>query len=206
MVFAGSMIQDELLTPAQAGAVLSLPVSTVNRLIDERLPRAAVCRRRGRRYLTEVGLVCAVLDRELARDTSVALRKRLYREIVRQPTRTDFRLTAVLSADISEVRRRLRDEVGRYRRAMDLIGEDPDIQGGVACFRGTRLPVRQIADLLAQGTPIEELYEDYPSLTPERVEAARVFARAHPRRGRPRAPAWRSGEPREIKVVPRRSA
>ena len=199
-------VRDELLTPMQASVVAGLPVRAVNKLIDERLPRAAVRRQRGRRYLTELGLVCAVLDREMAKDTSVALRKRLYRQILREPTRTDFRLSPVLSVNISELRGRLRDEIRRYRQAMNLISEDPDVQGGVACFKGTRLPVRQVADLLAQGTPVEELYEDYPSLTPERAEAARIYARAHPRRGRPRSPSWRSGEPTEEKTVARPSA
>ena len=76
---------------------------------------------------------------------------------------------------------------------MALIVEDDTIQAGAATFRGTRILVHQIADLLAQGATEAELREDYPRLTPEMIAAAPIYARAHPRRGRPRKPAWRNG-------------
>jgi uncharacterized protein (DUF433 family) len=75
---------------------------------------------------------------------------------------------------------------------MALIGEDGSIQGGAATFRGTRILVHQIADLLAQGADEAEMRDDYPRLTPAMLAAAPVYARAHPRRGRPKAPAWRN--------------
>jgi uncharacterized protein (DUF433 family) len=74
---------------------------------------------------------------------------------------------------------------------MALIVEDKSIQGGAATFRGTRILVHQIADLLAQGADEAELRDDYPRLTPAMLAAAPVYARAHPRHGRPKAPAWR---------------
>lgn len=74
---------------------------------------------------------------------------------------------------------------------MTLIVEDDSIQGGAATFRGTRVLVHQIADLLAHGATEAELREDYPRLTSEMIAAAPIHARAHPRRGRPRNPAWR---------------
>ena len=86
-------------------------------------------------------------------------------------------------------------EQDRYRRAAALIVEDPDVQGGAATFRGTRLLVHHVADLLDQGVPEAELREDHPRLTPEMIEVARIYAKAHPRRGRPRKPAWRTRAP-----------
>ncbi len=72
-----------------------------------------------------------------------------------------------------------------------LIVEDAEIQGGAATFRGTRLLVHHIADLLGQGVSTTELQEDYPRLTPEMLVAAPIYARAYPQRGRPRQPVWR---------------
>jgi len=72
-----------------------------------------------------------------------------------------------------------------------LIVEDKAVQGGAATFRGTRILVHQIADLLAQGADEAELREDYPRLTPAMLAAAPVYARAHPRRGK--ASPWRKG-------------
>lgn len=80
-----------------------------------------------------------------------------------------------------------------YRDAMQLIVEDAAIQAGAATFRGTRILVHHIADLIAQGVGEAELREDYPRLTPEMIAAAPIYARLYPDRGRPREPAWRSG-------------
>jgi uncharacterized protein (DUF433 family) len=78
-----------------------------------------------------------------------------------------------------------------YRDQTELIVEDEAIQGGAATFRGTRILVHQIADLLAQGADEAELRYDYPRLTLAMLAAAPIFARAHPKRGRPNAPPWR---------------
>jgi uncharacterized protein (DUF433 family) len=79
--------------------------------------------------------------------------------------------------------------------AMKLIVEDPDIQGGAATFKGTRILVHQIGGLLAQGIPEEELREDYPNLRPEMIGAARIYVQEHRQRGGPREPAWQSTKP-----------
>ena len=54
--------------------------------------------------------------------------------------------------------------------------------------------MHQVADLLMQGAAEAELREDYPRLTSAMLAAAPIYARAHPRRGRPKAPAWRKAE------------
>lgn len=73
--------------------------------------------------------------------------------------------------------------------------EDLEIQGGAATFKGTRILVHTIAELLKAGASDEELKEDYPHLTDAMIAAAPVYARTHPKRGRPKAPNWRSGKP-----------
>jgi uncharacterized protein (DUF433 family) len=77
---------------------------------------------------------------------------------------------------------------------MSLIVEDKSIQGGAATFRGTRILVHQIADLLAQGADEAELKADYPRLTSAMLAAAPIYARVHPRRGRPKVPPWRASK------------
>jgi uncharacterized protein (DUF433 family) len=92
----------------------------------------------------------------------------------------------------------------RYRKAIRLIVEDPEIQAGAATFKRTRLLVHQIAALLKQGVPEKELFEDYPNLTPAMIDAACLFAQAHPRRGRPKNPAWRNSKPLGTNLFQRR--
>jgi len=64
------------------------------------------------------------------------------------------------------------------------VQSDPKIMAGTPVFRGTRVPVYLIADMIEQGTPIEEILDGYPSLTREMAEYASVFATLHPRPGR----------------------
>lgn len=87
--------------------------------------------------------------------------------------------------------------------AMNWIIEDPEIQGGAATFKGTRILVHQVGLLLEQGITEEELREDYPNLTPEMIGAARIYVREHPQRGGAREPAWRSTRPVSSRLVRR---
>lgn len=75
---------------------------------------------------------------------------------------------------------------------MALIVEDPEIQAGAAVFRGTRILVCQIADLIAAGASDEELRDDYPRLTRRMLAAAHLFA-AGVRAPRPGGAALRLG-------------
>lgn len=78
---------------------------------------------------------------------------------------------------------------------LTLADSDPETLGGRPCFKGTRIPVAQIAELLAQGANADELLEDYPALTREMIDAAPTLAKAYPARGRPRARPWDADGP-----------
>jgi uncharacterized protein (DUF433 family) len=140
--------------------------------------------------------VCFVIDREMPKDVPVVVRRKLYTTILeRQSTARVQHDRGILSyvVDVKAVADRVDGDLARYRDAMALIVEDKAVQGGAATFLGTRILVHQIADLLAQGADEGELREDYPRLTPAMLAAAPVYARAHPRRGGPKAPLWRKG-------------
>ena len=66
---------------------------------------------------------------------------------------------------------------------------------GAPVFRETRVPVYLVADMVEQGTPIDEILEGYPSLTGEMVEYAGIYATTHPRRGRPPIQPWSGRKP-----------
>ena len=53
---------------------------------------------------------------------------------------------------------------------------DPNICHGQACIKGTRIPVHQIIRMLANGDKIEELLEEYPSLTSADIYACLDYA------------------------------
>jgi uncharacterized protein (DUF433 family) len=71
----------------------------------------------------------------------------------------------------------------------------PEILGGDPVFRGTRVLVHTIAELIAQGSTAAELIEGYPLLTTEMIRLAPVYAAAYPLRGRPRKQPWSDQQP-----------
>lgn len=63
----------------------------------------------------------------------------------------------------------------------ERITTDPQICHGQACVRGTRILARQIARMLANGDRVEDLLEEYPTLTREDVLACIDYAGAQAR-------------------------
>jgi len=54
---------------------------------------------------------------------------------------------------------------------------------GEPVFKGTRVSVRTITAMKAQGASTAEIVEGYPSLTEGMVELAEIWAADHPGRG-----------------------
>jgi uncharacterized protein (DUF433 family) len=55
---------------------------------------------------------------------------------------------------------------------LDRITLDPNIMGGRACIRGTRVTVSLILNLVANGMTIDEIIQDYLYLEPEDIRQA----------------------------------
>jgi uncharacterized protein (DUF433 family) len=200
---------DELLSPAEVEAVAGVPLRAVYKAIERRLPAGLVIRRNRQPLLTRWGAICIAIDHEMPKDVPMVVRRQLYAQIKRSSPSREVRckrgpLHYVI--DVKAAADKIDASLAKYRKAMKLIVEDPGIQAGAATFRGTRILVHQVADLMSQGATEAELQEDYPRLTREMMAAAKVYVKAHPRRGRPRKPSWRSGRPLSVQVVERRRA
>ena len=61
---------------------------------------------------------------------------------------------------------------------LERISINPNVCHGQACIKGTRVPVYLIVKMLANGDTIEELLEDYPSITKEDILACLAYAGA----------------------------
>jgi uncharacterized protein (DUF433 family) len=189
----------ETFSPAEISAVTGASVKAIYKAIGDRLPRGLSLRLDRQQYLTRWGAVCFMIDRAMPKDVPLAVRRQLYARILEQHADKAQIDRGILSyvIDVRAVADRVDKDLADYRHAMRLIVEDHTVQGGAATFAGTRILVHQIADLIAQGADGAELREDYPRLTPAMIAAAPVYARAHPRRGRPRKPVWRQREKAE---------
>ena len=70
--------------------------------------------------------------------------------------------------------------------AQPIIHCDPETQGGVPVFYGTRVPVRNLFDYLEAGDSLDQFLHSFPSVSKEQAVAALELARealvhdAHP--------------------------
>lgn len=58
------------------------------------------------------------------------------------------------------------------------IVRDRKICGGEPVFKGTRVTLRTVLASLAEGSAVEDILKDFPTLTDEDVRAAIAFAAA----------------------------
>jgi len=52
-----------------------------------------------------------------------------------------------------------------------IVSRDPEVMGGAAVFRGTRVPLQTLLDYLEAGESIDDFLEGFPSVTREQVIA-----------------------------------
>lgn len=51
----------------------------------------------------------------------------------------------------------------------EAIDRDPAIMSGALCFRGTRVPVKNLFDHLEAGDSLESFYDGFPRVSPDQV-------------------------------------
>ena len=59
---------------------------------------------------------------------------------------------------------------------LERITVDPDICNGKPVIRGTRITAQTVLEFLAAGDSIEEVLDEYPTLTREDVQACLEYA------------------------------
>lgn len=59
---------------------------------------------------------------------------------------------------------------------LDRITVNPEICGGEACIKGTRIPVHIILSHLAAGDDYETILKNFPRLTKEDIQACLEYA------------------------------
>jgi uncharacterized protein (DUF433 family) len=190
-------------TPAQAAAVTGLPLAAVHKAIDSRLirPRTARSGATVRRLLTKEQLIFLQLEAEGVRLLPVRTRREIAESIERSPKTERLRVAngTALLIEIGSARRRIESQLKQFARLEEMVVGDPEIMRGTPVFKGTRIPVDLVADMLAQGATAEEILEGYPTLNQEKIAIAPLYMRAFPRRGRPSRRPWQGKEARGAK-------
>jgi uncharacterized protein (DUF433 family) len=185
---------ENLFTPTEAAVLTGLSLKAVNNAID-RNTVSAVPGEEGGRLLDARALVSLAIERRLADRVAPELRRQVFDALVESPRNAVLLEGGLLKIDLREPRRALAASLRDLRRARRMVVSDPEILGGDPVFRGTRVPVHMIAELIAQGSTPGELIGGYPKLTAEMIRLALLYAAAYPLRGRPRRQPWRDRQP-----------
>ncbi len=158
----------EHLTTAQAAFVVGAPLDTFKKVV-ERAPIKPQLVKRGGRNIRQFGqaeLVFLHAYDELKQALTPKSQSEFY-EALR-----------------TSLKRGLAKEVAFGKQRYD-IGQHLVLSGKEPVIRGTHIEAHRIAALLDAGATVEDVLRDYPSLKEQQVVAARVYAEAHPKAGRP---------------------
>ena len=193
-------------TPAQAAALTGLPLAAVHKAIDSRLirPRATRSGATTKRLLSKEQLIFLQLEAEGLRLLPVATRRQVA-DLLRQAPKSDQLPVGegtALRVEVKPARRRMENQLKQFARMQAMVIADPEIMRGIPVFKGTRIPVELVADMLAQGASADEILAGYPTLDLQKIATAPLYMRAFPRRGRPARRPWQGKKPRGLKSFP----
>ena len=222
-------MRDDLFVPtAEAAFIAGISDREMNRAVDEHiLPGSLIRSDNGRRfarlaaalasfYFKTEDVYVSTLRRRVVLELTDRIRRRtgeleailtLHSDLLGDINwRIDVRpeaFDAVVSVDVGTFVFEAKRRVEEIDRAQELITADPDVMGGLPVFAGTRVPIETVLASLNKGLDRKRLFELYPALTDEHIEAAKVYMDVHPRRGRPskasRAPtSWKIKSSRRV--------
>lgn len=192
--------QNDAYTPSQVSAVTGLPLPAVHKAIEYKLIRPKLVREGHsvQRMLSKSQALYLRMEAKGLRSLPLSERRQVARAIERNPglDRMFISKERVILIQCKSARKEVETGLRRLAEATHMVVSDPETMRGAPVYKGTRIPVHAIADLLSQGATIDEILEGYPALTRERVELAPMYVKAFPRRGRPAAGPWSKRPPR----------
>ena len=179
-----------------AGVTKTTVEKTVETQVMQTLTRPARLRGGSTRYvpLQAVAYFAALKSANLV-DLPVRHKKALWTRLVRldpmELRPIEFSPGTVLHVD--ELAGKAFETAVRYKESRDAhIVSDTDILGGTPVIRGTRIRVYAVLGRLQNGDSVADLVAENPDIPRDAFEAAAIFARAHPLRGRPGGRPWRN--------------
>ena len=116
-------------------------------------------------------------------------RRRLYRLIVDglAARKTTVAIGPAAELKLASVKDEVERRLARFTKWKERLVVDDGVLGGEPVFPKSRLAVRQVGAMLLRGAAPADIREDYPYLTDEDLDFAKLFTLAYPRVGRPRA-------------------
>ncbi len=193
---------DRLWTIREAAAIAELPSKTIRTIIDrEGLVRGAAeaSKRRAGYLLSLRDLVYLKLRAEFPFALSKSDRGALESLVRgRKTAACGWRVEGQelllecprirVGVDYARLREKLMRNAAAFEWGQQRIVSDLAVLNGEPVFRGTRIPLAEVAALIRRGITDSQLAEGYPSLQQVDFDYVRIFARLGKRPGRPRKP------------------
>jgi uncharacterized protein (DUF433 family) len=193
--------QAMLMTANEAASVTGVPLRQIHRIIDAGLLDGAVKRQRNARLLKRNALIGLKLAHDTADVLTAEGRRIVMATLIRRPHQAIVRADAVV-VDTRPAAKAVKSGLDQLTKAQRLVSRASGVLRGAPVFKGTRIPVHDIADMLANGDSPTRIAKAYPQLDKERVRLAAIYALAYPRRGRPRTKTgWRSQPPKTSETI-----
>jgi len=188
---------------AEAAFIAGLSDRDMNRVVDEHILPDVLVHSNNGRFFARLGAAFACfyfnteqqfvanLRREILRKLTLRLELRADKDLVfdlaPMPRNLDWCVDVPNARiDVTAFILEALERVRKVERANSLVQEDPEVMGGLPVFSGTRVPLDIVIASLDQGIDKRRMAASYPFLTDEHIEAARVYTKVHPKRGRPR--------------------
>jgi uncharacterized protein (DUF433 family) len=194
--------RNDAYTPSQVSAVTGLPLPAVHKAIEYKLIRPKRIREGHlvQRLLSRSQAVYLCMEARGLRSLPLAARRQVARAVERDPGIDAVLISegSVILIQCKSARKEVETGLRRLAEATRMVESDPEIMRGAPVYRGTRIPVHAVADMLSQGATVSEILEGYPALTREKVELAPMYVKAFPLRGRPVTRSWAKRPPRRL--------
>ncbi len=175
----------------EASALGGVSLAAVDKAIEQRVIRS-LPGKPARIPVEEVEALALLHEVGVPLPTTVKRRIRDWLLTGREQQERELALGGALVIRVDERVAGIGERAARYAQDRDaFIEREPEVKGGEAVIRGTRLTASAVHARLAAGDTLERLAEEYDYVPREALEAAALYAETHPRRGRPRRP-WSS--------------
>jgi uncharacterized protein (DUF433 family) len=181
----------ERLTTSEAAVVAGVSIPQIHRIIDEKiLPEDLYSTEQMRTFVVDACVLISFYF-ETAESLTASARLRAIRNALVHCSSWDAWKDCsfeehFISVHFLDIWKGVDDRLHKLWKAREAVTQDPEILGGIPVFKGTRVPVYDIAALVDAGTSTERILKSYPSLKDWQVELAPIYARAVPPKGRPK--------------------
>lgn len=177
----------QLLSRREAAELVGVPLTTVNKAIEQRAIRPVRVRRSVGIPLDEMAPLVVMC--RIGVPLPSRAKRRIRAWLVEEDAPRELALSDALVVRWSEESAAIVRSAREYaEHRAEYLATDPEVKGGEPVIRGTRLTARAVLARLAGGDSLTDLAADYPDIAPEAFEAAALYARTHPLRGRPPRP------------------